>query len=345
MSFERLKHTQSFVNSVGVAEHYFNTTNYVGEDLGYNIIPGLVEGRKTIDFEIVEAGGDETQSWTHLIHDYRILSSRRKGRRLVLRTVDMKATYNIVELNRAHRVSAFASQPPTGAGLVDAIILEGALKPDTDLWEACPVIPEFEVLRQTNLTNYQFLTRHVLPRMKGGYYLYTNDGKKAQFHTAGYKAEKLEFDPLQIHDVEEHNKVFDTLKMGGSTFEVTGYDPMLKSFLGPTAATGGVSPSFGNTGPMHKGNRREATFLQQDQSLDWWSETRNRWHSYRSYSLNVIFRGFIPDSGWVGSMRIEMEGTKFREPDKQQGFVCAVLHEIEAGKYEVTAMCNRDKID
>lgn len=344
-TFTSLRYTQSFTNMLGMAEHYFCLSNITGGSPGYEVIPPELESRKTLKFKIRDVSGEQTQEWEHLVYDYDLLSSRRKGWRLVIRTVEMGAKMHLEEKNRAHRLKAFTQSPPS-VGIVETIVGENGFSPDEEYWEGVPVIPEHKVLRQINLTDYQFLVTHVFPRMNRGVYLYTNDGKKFNCHSAGFSATTYNPDPLLYHDVREHNRVFAAIKMGGSKLKVTGYDPLLKNFLAGEKGPD-VEPSFGSDGPLHEGNRTEVSFLTQEQSVEWWAENRNRWQAYRGYTLNIPLRGHFPEDteGWKGPIIMDTGGFSHREPDSQTGYLASCVHDVRNGKYEVTASCLRTKIN
>lgn len=283
-------------------------------------------------------GGDPDKGpWqNHLVYDWNFRSSS-SGFLLVLKTMDFTAKAMVETRTRAHNGSS-----------VDAIarklMEEHGL--EFDAVETCQTIPHFQVLLQRNMTDAQFLTNELIPRAvskdgKGGYLLFTSDGKKARFQTLNYNYPEPKFqpDPLSLVDVREREQSFQAGRLGGGIYTVHAFDPFLKK---PYVVSAGaeVNPSLGKAGPRVIPTRYEYVPLQTKDAALAWARARQYTNRYEAYPIRAEVKG---TPGLTIPMFFDLSLTKYRDSIPGALPVVQIQHVLTRGRLRQFVYLLRDK--
>lgn len=341
--FQHLAWNQDFTSEIPTAVHTFQSHgNRENEKISEFIVKALstdlVKG-KPFNFQISQLSlGDgmvgEVQN--HHIQSWVVDHNRKGDITITVVSVGNMARMHQIRYNRSHKGEKISDIVRNIIGEYDSIAI-GEI-------EDCTAVPEFGILRQSNLTDYEFICGHLCPRAavgnNAGFELSSIDGNKVNFTTPGYKATKFSPDVLQVLGVVERNNSWDMMARGGSTLKVRGFDhyrkKVLDTTLGPT-----VNPSYGEIQPTWEGERFDYVPLPSAGALNAWALARHRSRRYKAYTFAVSLKG-SPKLKFP--MIMDLSGSGFREADQQTGAVISVHHDITRILYTQLFICERDNM-
>lgn len=286
----------------------------------------------------------ETGPWQyHVVYDH-VFRTSSKGFLLVLKTVDFLAKATIESRTRAVTGQTIDEMVKNVFSVHGLVFSDEAI-------EACRSIPHFNPILQKNMTDTQFLVNELLPRAmskdgRGGYVLFTEDGRKAWFQTLtfgypGSGSKLFKPDPLSLVDVKELEQGFQAGRLGGAIYTVHAFDPFLKK---PYVVTAGpdVAPSVGRGSPLVTPSRYEYVPLQTQDAAMAWAKARQYSNRYDSNPMVAEFRGSL---SLRLPMFIDFSGTGYREVLPSVAPVARILHLITAGRLRQWATVLKDKFE
>lgn len=330
-SFKSLDFFQSGSSTLSVAHHVFEVTNtFDGERLADIVLNHFQE--KEVKFTIVDVDESQQQEFHHEVFNYELSSSRSGGYIFRLVTVDAKMRLAYEFKNRSMRGDSLTD-------IAKQVIEEAGLT--VDKIEDAEPISEFGVMRQINLSDYEFIVSRIIPRLPKGYSLVSLKGKGIGIYSTGYEAEKYTPDPFMIKRVVESDRVSEIIQKGGVHHYSGGYDPFMKR---PISALSGPSaePAYGEQELEALHSCFSLTPFFSQLALNSWAESFQRKEAYKAYPLQVVMFGHIPEqTGWDFPMVFEAPELEYRKNYEYSGWVEAFRHVIRYSNYTVTALLQR----
>jgi hypothetical protein len=344
LGWSSLMWRQSVNSEIGQAVHVFQTqatdqssgetfTQLAIEDLVSSLTQGM-----PLTFTVTSLDGSLTSpKQYHVVDSWELHIAPKVGATLVVTTLSGIAMMNVDRRNRTLSTTSVTDALSTIMGNYSGQLTLGAV-------EQSDAIPEFAKLRQSNVTDYQFIIEHLIPRAihgsVGGYDLVSVDGKLVRFASPSYQINQFTVPPEQLIDVREQDNSFAVTRAGGGNLIVNGFNHYQKKSLTTTIKAAQITPSYGSTGMSMVGERVEYVPFASQLAVNAWARARFAEWRTQAYLFDVLLRG-DPVSLNLPST-IDLSGTKYRNSDNQSGVIVEVLHDIRKGKYEMTLSVERD---
>ena len=208
-------------------------------------------------------------------------------------------------------------------------------------------VPEFAQLRQSNLTDYEFIVGHCAPRSlvgdNGGYELASLDGRAVRYATPAYQIGEYRPEPEQVIRVEEGDRSFPVTKRGGADLLVHGFDHYAKKPLSVIVKAANSSPVYGSASMTMVGERQESVPLTSQDGLKAWAVARHAQLRSTAFPFQVHMAGEVEKL--IVPCSINLAGTRFRETDGQRGTIASIHHEVYRGRYRMVANCLRGEFN
>jgi len=344
---QKITITERATNALSSAEHVFRIKNAKSNSLEFIEISDKLIRQADTPFSFwLESPGGKTKEWHHVIARMKLFYSQNDDYdpRLVVTTVEQLAHSNRLIKTRVHKSAGGVVSEMVGAIISENALTAGSISKSKS-------VPEFEILRQCHMTDYQFIITHLIPRANSetgsaGYRLFTKDGKRVCFQPLDYNARDCTMVFEFVLKVEETIDCYDVLRRGGHQVESETLDPFTKRVLpsaseGEDGITGDTDPSWLYPSYMHYP-------MQTQEAIDAITQSHQRGVSGGSYPMVIKLAGnrvigkelLIPEF----PMKIILPaGNRFRKRDDQSGFLEEVVHFYDTGVYEITLKCSRGK--
>ncbi len=153
-----------------------------------------------------------------------------------------KAKMMLNDKNRAHSFGTLSD-------MVQDILSENSF----EVMEVEPTteVPEFKVMRQPSISDYQFLVDEITPRAHSssgsGFRFFTSDGKKAYWSTVGYNTGEKEAKPELLLRTAPERQMQWVADEGSCLHETVGFDMDKKAPVKSGKKGPDVMPSYGET--------------------------------------------------------------------------------------------------
>lgn len=338
LGFKRLHFTQNVRTLPSHATHIFQCKFLLDQQPMQETLmkeAAQLSYAKPIKFNLATLNGQHRSTQhEHVIVDW-VLKRDAGGFLLVVKTMDRTILATIESKNRAHTGSTIDS-------MLRKILNEHKISDLTV--EACKEITHYGSLLQRNLTDMQFIVNELLPRSmssqdKGGYSLFTRDGKKYYFETLGHTKNVFKAKANSLIYVRELENSYGAGKIGGVNYTVHGFDPFTKRPYIESVGSD-VSPSYGELGPRVESTRYDYVPLQTKDAVKAWVTQRQFSNRYEAYPMVAQFRGSID---LEIPMQIDFSQTKFRTTCTHKVPVVQIRHLLTVGRLVQTVVFLRDK--
>jgi hypothetical protein len=333
--FKRLWFEQNALNTPSTARHVFGinfTLNH--EPLKSQLLQEVQQLAvdKEIVFSIVPNEGQKLNAVTHH-HILYHWSFRMDGRTA---TLVLKTGERSLLATREHKTRAHKANPDVTA-IVKTIMSEYGVQIQTQPCQAVDWVPETnKTLIQRHLSDMQFIINELVPRSapsgKGGYVLFTIDGKNGYYQPLATPVGKSYSPPTAaVIGVREMDRSFDSARSGGSSIMVEGVDPFAKKIIKKVFPSSGHNPGQGDASARVSGSRYEFLPVQQDDAVDAWARQRFYSNSLDANPLIVRLRGQTEVN--LGTT-LSLGKSQYREHGNYSGPVAQIKHFVSRGKYQ-----------
>jgi len=331
---------------LSTCEHTFSVTQAGTSDseLFTSLVKRLEQyGTSNFTFYLEDFTGNKTNVWNHVIigWDYRKVFGG-VGSSLKLYSAENLALLHTEPKFKAHKVSSISAT-------VSEIVVASGLTCEVQDSEGVP--GEFELLHQCNVTDYTFICQHLIPRTvhgkRGGWKLFTTNGKDVRYARPDYQAVQATVDPVQVLEIQERAQTFEVGLQAANHYTGRAVDPELKEEL--DAESEGDIKKHGSQDPVWKVKQSLISPARSIRGLESFVIAHQRGLTHTNYPLIFILRGHQN----VGKHPIKFpliislaNGNDYREPSEHKGVAMMLIHEyLKGSTYRITAHCGRNSIN
>jgi hypothetical protein len=316
-------------------------SSYDGEYIA-DVLPKDTVKTVDITFQIFDIEDNAvTKLHTHVVVDHRVdynnrgeaycltLFSREKG----------KSDMRITEKSVSHEFSTLHE-------MVQSILEDNGMTVKTI--ESTPEVPEFGILRQPYISDFDFITQEINPRAQSengssGYRLFTTDGLEAVWSTIGYEAEDVEVEDEMLVDVVPSRRSQWVCEKGSVKHTVTGFDLDKKEVISSTQGPD-VNPSYGDMAIPEPYNESESFSLfpfTSQQAVEAAALRCQYLEAYTAFPFTATVRG---SEGWDEvPYNLKVKIVHDQGGGELKGYATIIKHIYKLGEYKVQITCLRDK--
>ncbi len=337
---------QSFGPGFSTGVHVFAIRAQLDGEPWIDKLIKTIEEKKELKFYFEDVSGSKkTKPQSHLILGCTLgvyLDPANAPRNaLYVHTVEKRIKLDMKEADKYYKEESLDK-------MIKKIVEDAGLEMDDELVEECKTPPEFQALIQPGITPHAFIMSQVIPRsvnteIKGGYRLLSADGEKVGFCTPWYKAdEEVKLRKEEVLGVKEISDSFEALVRGGSEWTTTGFDPLTKKKLEKKIEDTEYPTQLSSKEPLHKGTRSAWYPCRTQEAVDAWAAAIHDTQCW-GYGFTVFVRGTDKigesEKEIKPNLKISLEGTKYRETDKQKGLVAAATYEFKNQRLSIALHC------
>jgi len=341
-SCQSLTFTQTTSNALSEAEIVFRIKSlYDGKQI-YDVLPKETVKGKTVKFQIFDMDDQAmTRKHSHVYVDHRLnYNNRGEAYSLTLFTREQcKNDMKVAEKCRAHEYEKLSD-------MVESILGENGFSVKSV--QKTTAIPEFKVLRQPYISDYDFIVNEVNARAQSedgssGFRLFTIDGVEAIWSVIGDDAEEKTVDDDMVVEVIPSRRAQWVAESGSAVHQVTGFDMDSKV---PLLAKKGpdVSNSYGDMAIPEPYDKSESythsAFTSQD-AIDSFALRCQYKEVYAAFPFVVVVRG---SEGWDEvPYNLTVNVVHEQGGGSLRGYASTIKHIYRVGEYRVHITCLRDK--
>lgn len=325
-NFREMYWVQNYNTAHGWARHVFQ--GELSDDGGKIMereIKAVAASSMPLNFQIVRATKQPVPGplQYHFVIGWHITTERQKPPKLEVITAPLLSKMDL-ESKQRHFWRERLDQ------MVGEIVHNdhGYLRIFADTVEKSLPVPEFVRLRQTGITDWQFIRSAIMPRArsqtnpkKAGYELFSLDGREVWFCTQGFRFLEYKPDPAQFFVSDEENSSWSVMDLGGSDFNAAGYDHYSKEGL----------TSKDGAGTSVSGARSAWVPIQTQAGLDSWVRAHAQQLNQKIYGFAVKLRG---DVGFRGPANLSVNNTR----STRTGPIVSIRHHLVRGIYTMEVL-------
>lgn len=339
---QRLTFTQTTTNALSEAEIVFRIKGLYDGEYMADVIPKETVKSVPVKFQIFDLNDNAmTALHHHVCVDHRVdYNNRGEAYSLTFFTREQcKNDMRLVDKSVAHEFSSLHE-------MVNSLLENNGFSIKTI--EKTPEIPEFGVLRQPYINDYEFLVQEINPRAQSengssGYRLFTSDGKEAVWSTIGYESEDVEVPDEMLIDIVPSRRAQWVAEKGSAVHSVIAFDMDNKSPLSSTKGPD-VSPSYGEMAlpDPYKSSASYTHFpMTTQQAADSFALRCQYLEAYTAFPFTATIRG---SAGWDKvPYNLKVKIIHDQGGGELRGYATTIKHVYSVGEYKLLITCLRDK--